>query len=103
VEFVDWIHLAQDRDQGSCEHCSVAGSWRRLRNEELRNLTRINTHYYGDQVKEDGMDEAGSMCGRMRNAYKVVAGKVKGKGPVGRHRISIYLHGLSKTAMELKS
>jgi hypothetical protein len=75
----------------------VAGGWRRLHNEERRNLyTSQNTIRV---TKSTRMRWAGHVAtmGEMRNAYNILIGKPEGKRPLGRtkHRwednIGIYL------------
>lgn len=38
----------------------LKGSWRRLHNDD----NTLCKHYYGDEMKRDGMDRACSTCGR---------------------------------------
>jgi hypothetical protein len=58
----------------------VTGEWRKLHNEELRDL------YSSSSNKEAGDDEMGGTCstnGEERNAYRLV-GKPEGRRPLGR-------------------
>jgi hypothetical protein len=64
----------------------VAGGWRRMHKEELRNLyasPNIIT-----VIKSRGMRRAGHVActGVMRYAYKMLIGKHEGKRPFGRPR-----------------
>lgn len=43
-------------------------------------------NYQNDQIKEHGMGGTYSTQGEIRNAYKIVIGKPKGKGPLGQPR-----------------
>jgi hypothetical protein len=56
----------------------VTGCWRKLHNEELRNLYLI---------KSRRMSWAGHVArmGAKRNAYSILVGKPEGKRPLGRH------------------
>jgi hypothetical protein len=61
----------------------VAGSWRRLRNEELHNLyTSSNTIRI---IKSRRMRRARHVArlGEMRDVYKILVGKPEGKRPLG--------------------
>jgi hypothetical protein len=62
----------------------VAGGWRRLHIEELRNL------YASPYIKviKRKMRSAGNVARMkdMRNAYKILVGKPEGKRPLGRPR-----------------
>jgi hypothetical protein len=62
----------------------VAGDWRRLHNKELYNLyTSPNTIRV---IKSRMMRWAWHVVrmGEIRNAYKILAGKLEGKRPLGR-------------------
>jgi hypothetical protein len=51
----------------------VIGSWRKLHNEELRNLYFLPKYYWGDQIKENGMGgayEGKRLLGRPRNRWE---------------------------------
>jgi hypothetical protein len=58
----------------------VKGEWRKLHSEELRDLCRI--------IKSRRMRWAGHVAQMVekRNAYSLLVGKPKGKGPLGRPR-----------------
>jgi len=60
----------------------VAGNWRRLRNEELHNL--YTSPDIIRVIKSRGMRWAGHVVriGEVRNAYKVLVGKLEGKIPL---------------------
>jgi hypothetical protein len=64
----------------------MAGGWRRLQNEELRNLYTI-PNFIG-ATKSKRMRLAGYVVrmGEIRNAYKILFGKAYGKRPLGRPR-----------------
>jgi hypothetical protein len=70
------------------EEGKVAGSWRKLHNEELHNL------YFSPSVirmiKWTRMRWEGHVActGEMRNAYGILVGKSEGKRPLGRPRHS---------------
>jgi hypothetical protein len=58
----------------------VRGSWRKLHNEELRNL-----HSSSNIIRmKDEMNRACSTYGEKRNAYKVLMGKIERKRLLGR-------------------
>jgi len=60
----------------------VAGNWRRLHNEELHNL--YTSPDIIRVIKSRGMRWAGHVVriGEVRNAYKVLVGKLEGKIPL---------------------
>jgi len=62
----------------------VAGGWRTLYNEELRNLD-ASSYYYGDKIKKDGMDETCSVHAKVRNAYKILVGNPEENKVFGRY------------------
>jgi hypothetical protein len=64
----------------------VAGGWRRLHNEELRNL--YNSSYIIRFIISRRMRWAWYVVrmGEMRNAYNIVVAKPEGKTPLGRPR-----------------
>jgi hypothetical protein len=64
----------------------VTGEWRKLHNEELRNL--YSSPDIIRQVKTRRMRWAGHVArmGEERNVYKVLVGKPEGKRPLGRTR-----------------
>jgi hypothetical protein len=57
----------------------VTGEWRKLHNEELRDLYSLLSIIR--MVKEDKMGRACSMNGEKRNAYRLLVGKPEGKRP----------------------
>jgi len=63
-----------------------AGSWRRLHNEELRNLCA--SPYVIRVIRSRTVGCAGhiSRNGEVSNAYGILVGKPEGKIPLGRHR-----------------
>jgi hypothetical protein len=62
----------------------VTGGWRKLHNEELHNL--YSSTDFIRMVKSRRMRWAGNVAcmGDMRNAYKILVGKIEGKRPLGR-------------------
>jgi hypothetical protein len=64
----------------------VIGGWRKLHNDELHNL------YYSPSIiriiKTRRMRWTGHVArmGEKRNSYRILVGKPKGKGPLGRPR-----------------
>jgi hypothetical protein len=64
----------------------VTGGWRKLHNEELRDL------YYSPSIiriiKSKSIRRAGHVArkGKKRNAYRLLVGKPEGKRPLGRQR-----------------
>jgi hypothetical protein len=64
----------------------VAGSWRKLHNEELHNL--YSSPSIIRMIKSRTMRWAGHVArmGEKRNAYRLLVGKPKGNRPLGRPR-----------------
>jgi hypothetical protein len=64
----------------------VAGGWRRLHNEGLRNLSASLSIVR--EIKSRSMRWAGNVArmGAMRNAYNILIGKPEGKRTLGRPR-----------------
>jgi hypothetical protein len=64
----------------------VAGGWRRLHNEELRNL--YASPNIVRMIKSRGMTWTGHVArlGEMRNTHNILVGKREGKRPLGRPR-----------------
>jgi hypothetical protein len=64
----------------------VMGEWRKLRNEELRDL--YSSPSIIRKIKSRRMIWAGHVArmGEKRNAYRVLVGKPEGKRPLGRPR-----------------
>jgi hypothetical protein len=64
----------------------VTGEWRKLHNEELRDL--YSSRSIIRMIKSRRMGWAGHVArmGEKRNAYKVLVGKPEGKRPLGRPR-----------------
>jgi hypothetical protein len=62
----------------------VTGDWRKLHNEELRNLYSSSKKIR--MTKSRTMRWAGYVAGmgETRNAYRIVVGKPEGKRPLGR-------------------
>ena len=52
------------------------GGWRKLHNKECHTTAK---HHLGDQMKEDGMGKECGICGRKRNACRVLVGNLEGK------------------------
>jgi hypothetical protein len=65
----------------------VTGDWRKLHNEELRNL--YSSPNIIRIIKSRRMRWAGHVArmGEKRNAYRILVGKPGGKRPLGRTRI----------------
>jgi hypothetical protein len=63
----------------------MAGGWRRLHNEELRNLNSFAKYYQGNQIKEHEMDGACSTH-RGDDKYNILVGKPEEKRPPLRSR-----------------
>jgi hypothetical protein len=64
----------------------VVGDWRRLHNEELRNL--YASPYIVRVIKSRRVRWTGQVArmGEMRNGYEILVGKPEGKRPLGRPR-----------------
>jgi hypothetical protein len=64
----------------------VTGEWKKLHNEELRNLNSLPSIIR--IIKSRRMRWAGHVTrtGEKRNAYRLLVGKPKGKRPLGRPR-----------------
>jgi hypothetical protein len=64
----------------------VAGEWRKLHNEELRDL--YTSPSIIRIIKSRRMKWAGHVArmGKKRNAYRLLVGKLDGKRPLGRPR-----------------
>jgi hypothetical protein len=64
----------------------MAGGWRRLHNEELRNL--CHSPNVIREIKSRSIRWAGHVAcmGKLKNAYRILAGKPEGKGTLGRPR-----------------
>jgi hypothetical protein len=64
----------------------VRGGWRKLHNEELYNL--YSSPNIVRMIKSRMMRWVGHVAwmGQMKNAYKVLVGKLERKRPLGRHR-----------------
>jgi hypothetical protein len=64
----------------------VTGEWRKLHNEELRDL--YSSPSIIRMIKSRGMRWAGHVArmGEKRNAYRLLVGKPEGKRPLGRPR-----------------
>jgi hypothetical protein len=63
----------------------VTGGWRKLYNEELRNLYSLSDITEIKLRRIRGVGHVASM-GEMRTAYKMSVGKFEGKRSFGRHR-----------------
>jgi hypothetical protein len=57
----------------------MLGGWRRLHNEELRNL-HVSPNIISNEIKEDKMGATYSMNGIDTNVYNILVGNLKGKG-----------------------
>jgi hypothetical protein len=68
------------------EREEVVGCWRRLHKEELHNLYASPNNIL--VIKSKAVRWAGSIAhmGGMRNSYKILVGKLKGKRPLRRSR-----------------
>jgi hypothetical protein len=64
----------------------VTGEWRKLHNEELRDLYSSPSIIRIIKYEEDEMGGPCSTNGEKRNAYRVLVGKPEGKRPLGRPR-----------------
>jgi hypothetical protein len=64
----------------------VAVEWRRLHNEELHNLYASPNIIRVIKSRKIGWAGHVAHMGEMRNAYRILVGNPKGKGPLGRHR-----------------
>jgi hypothetical protein len=62
------------------------GEWRKLHNEELRNLYSSPSIIRIIKSKEDDMGGTCSTNGEKRNTYRSLVGKPEGKRPLGRPR-----------------
>jgi hypothetical protein len=64
----------------------VTGEWRKLHNEELRDLFSSPSIINNNQVEDDEMGGSCSANGEKRIAYRLLVGKPEGKKPLGRPR-----------------
>jgi hypothetical protein len=62
----------------------VTGDWRKLHNDQLRDLYSLPSK--NNQVEEDEMGGSCSLMGEKRNTYRVLVGKPEGRRPLGRPR-----------------
>jgi hypothetical protein len=84
----------------------VMGDWRKLHNEELRNL--YSSPNIIRMIKSRRMRLVGHVArvGEKRNAYRILVGKPGGKRPVGRPRrrwvdnIQIDLRNIGRSSMD---
>jgi hypothetical protein len=63
---------------------AVAGGWRRLHNEELHNLYASPNILRVLKSRKIRLARHVAQIGEMRNAYKIVVGKPRGKRSLGR-------------------
>jgi hypothetical protein len=53
----------------------VTGEWRKLHSEELKDLYFFNKYFSTDKIKKNRL-------GKMRDAYRILVGKLKEKRPL---------------------
>jgi hypothetical protein len=66
------------------EREEVAGGWRRLNNEELHNLHASQNIIKVIKLRRMRWARPVARMGKMRNEYKILVGKIEGKGPLER-------------------
>jgi hypothetical protein len=83
-----WILSEADLNDRVPRRDEVTGDWRKLHNEELRNLYQSPNIIR--MIKSRRMRWAGHVArmGTTRNAYRILVGKPEGKRPLGRPRRS---------------
>jgi hypothetical protein len=64
----------------------VTGGWRRLHNEESRNLYSSPDIIMVTKSRRMRWAKHAARVGEIRNAYKILVGKPEGKGPLGTPR-----------------
>jgi hypothetical protein len=62
----------------------VAGGWRRLHNEELRNISASTNIISVIKPRRVKWAEYATHMREMRNAYRILVGKPEGKRPCGK-------------------
>jgi hypothetical protein len=64
----------------------LTGEWRKLHNEQLRDIVLFAKYNQNNQVEEDEMGGVCSTNGEKFNAYRLLVGKPEGKRPLRRSR-----------------
>jgi hypothetical protein len=64
----------------------VTGEWRKLHNEELRDLYSLPSIIRIIKSRRMGLAGHVARMGEKRNAYRLLIGKPEGKRPLGRSR-----------------
>jgi hypothetical protein len=84
----DGSFITDSNSASTCKKDEVTGGWRKLRNEELRNL--YSSPSIIRMTKSRRMTWIGHVArmGEKRNVYRRLVGKPEGKKPLGRPRRS---------------
>jgi hypothetical protein len=69
-----------------CKGKEVAGSWRKLQNEKVRNLYALQNIIRINKSRRMGGAVHIAHVEEMRNSYNILGGKPEGRRPLGRHR-----------------